>query len=53
MSENILEKIIQKKIDKVDNLKKTIDLKSLEKYFCGLLDTKGSIATSTHDQQTI
>src|SRR5210317_1336156 len=31
MSENILEKIIQKKIEKVDNLKKTIDLKFLEK----------------------
>jgi len=31
MPENILEKIIQKKIEKVDNLKKTIDLKSLEK----------------------
>ena len=31
MSENILEKIIQKKIKKVDNLKKAIDLKSLEK----------------------
>jgi len=29
MSENILEKIIQKKIEKIDNLKKTIDLKSL------------------------
>src|SRR6056300_322914 len=31
MSENILEKIIQKKIEKVDNLKKTINLKSLKK----------------------
>jgi indole-3-glycerol phosphate synthase len=31
MSENILEKIIQKKIEKVDNLKKIVDLKSLEK----------------------
>ena len=31
MSENILEKIIQKKIEKVDNLKKTIDITSLEK----------------------
>ena len=30
MSENILEKIIQKKIKKVDNLKNTINLKSLE-----------------------
>jgi hypothetical protein len=27
MPENILEKIIQRKIEKVDNLKKTIDLK--------------------------
>ena len=31
MPENTLEKIIQKKIKKVDNLKKAIDLKSLEK----------------------
>jgi len=31
MPENTLEKIIQKKIIKVDNLKKAIDLKSLEK----------------------
>jgi indole-3-glycerol phosphate synthase len=31
MPENILEKIIQKKIKKVDNLKKIVDLKSLEK----------------------
>jgi len=31
MPENILEKIIQKKIEKVDNLKKTIDISSLEK----------------------
>ena len=30
MSNNILEKIIQKKIKKVDNLKNTINLKSLE-----------------------
>ena len=29
MPENILKKIIQKKIDKIDNLKKSIDLKSL------------------------
>jgi indole-3-glycerol phosphate synthase len=29
MSDNILEKIIKKKIEKVDNLKKTIDVKSL------------------------
>ena len=35
MSENILEKIIQKKIEKVDNLKKTIDLKFLEKLIMG------------------
>jgi indole-3-glycerol phosphate synthase len=27
MPENILEKIIQKKIEKIDNLKKSIDLK--------------------------
>ena len=31
MPKNILEKIIQKKIQKVDNLKKTIDISSLEK----------------------
>ena len=30
MSENILEKIIKKKIEKVDNLKKSIDLKNLD-----------------------
>ena len=35
MPENILEKIIQKKIKKVDNLKKIIDLKSLEKLIDG------------------
>ena len=29
MSENILEKIIKKKIEKIDLLKKTIDVKSL------------------------
>ena len=29
MSENILEKIINKKIEKIDNLKKSTDLKSL------------------------
>ena len=29
MSENILEKIIKKKIEKIDVLKKTIDVKSL------------------------
>ena len=31
MPENILEKIIKKKIEKVDNLKKTINIKFLEK----------------------
>jgi len=30
MSENILQNIIQKKIEKVDKLKKTLDLKTLE-----------------------
>ena len=30
MSENILEKIIKKKIEKIDNLKKHITIKSLE-----------------------
>ena len=29
MSENILEKIIKKKIEKIDLMKKTIDVKSL------------------------
>ena len=31
MSENILKKIINKKIEKIDNLKKSTDLKSLNK----------------------
>ena len=31
MSENILQNIIQKKIEKVDKLKKSLDLKSLDK----------------------
>jgi len=30
MSENILQNIIQKKIEKVDKLKKSLDLKTLE-----------------------
>ena len=30
MSENILEKIIKKKIEKIDKLKKNITIKSLE-----------------------
>ena len=30
MSENVLEKIIKKKIEKIDNLKKSIDLKKLD-----------------------
>ena len=31
MSENILQNIIQKKIEKVDKLKKSLDLKTLDK----------------------
>ena len=31
MSKNVLEKIIQKKIERIDLLKKTISLKSLDK----------------------
>ena len=30
MSENILQNIIQKKIEKVDKLKKTLDIKALD-----------------------
>ena len=30
MSENVLEKIIKKKIEKIDNLKKSIDIKKLD-----------------------
>ena len=32
MSENILQNIIQKKIEKVDNLKKSLDLKTLDEF---------------------
>ena len=30
MSENVLENIIKKKIEKIDNIKKSIDLKKLD-----------------------
>jgi indole-3-glycerol phosphate synthase len=55
MSENILEKIIQKKIEKVDNLKKTIDLKSLEKLISEnktYIDFKSKIQNNIKNNKT-
>src|SRR5210317_320461 len=55
MSENILEKIIQKKIEKVDNLKKTIDLKSLEKLISEnktYIDLKSKIQNNIKNNKT-
>ena len=55
MSENILEKIIQKKIKKVDNLKKIIDLKSLEKLIDGnktYIDFKSKIQNNLKNNKT-
>jgi indole-3-glycerol phosphate synthase len=55
MPENILEKIIQKKIDKVDNLKKIIDLKSLEKLIDGnktYIDFKSKIQNNLKNNKT-
>ena len=55
MPENILEKIIQKKIKKVDNLKKTIDLKSLEKLISenkNYIDFKSKIQNNLKNNKT-
>ena len=55
MSENILEKIIQKKIEKVDNLKKTIDIKSLEKLISEnktYIDFKSKIKNNLKNNKT-
>src|SRR5210317_707392 len=55
MSENILEKIIQKKIENVDNLKKTIDLKSLEKLISEnktYIDFKSKIQNNIKNNKT-
>ena len=55
MPENILEKIIQKKIENVDNLKKIIDLKSLEKLIDGnktYIDIKSKIQNNLKNNKT-
>jgi len=55
MPENILDKIIQKKIEKVDNLKKTIDLKSLEKLISKnktYIDFKSKIQNNLKNNKT-
>ena len=55
MPENTLEKIIQKKIKKVDNLKKIIDLKSLEKLIDGnktYIDFKSKIQNNLKNNKT-
>ena len=55
MPENILEKIIQKKIKKVDNLKKIIDLKSLEKLISKnktYIDFKSKIQNNLKNNKT-
>jgi indole-3-glycerol phosphate synthase len=55
MPENILEKIIQKKIEKVDNLKKIVDLKSLEKLIEGnktYIDFKLKIQNNLKNNKT-
>jgi indole-3-glycerol phosphate synthase len=55
MPENILEKIIQKKIEKVDNLKKIVDLKSLEKLIVGnktYIDFKSKIQNNLKNNKT-
>jgi indole-3-glycerol phosphate synthase len=55
MPENILEKIIQKKIEKVDNLKKIVDLKSLEKLIDGnktYIDFKSKIQNNLKNNKT-
>jgi indole-3-glycerol phosphate synthase len=55
MPENILEKIIQKKIEKVDNLKKIVDLKSLEKLIDSnktYIDFKSKIQNNLKNNKT-
>ena len=55
MPENTLEKIIQKKIKKVDNLKKTIDLKFLEKLISEnktYIDFKSKIQNNLKNNKT-
>ena len=55
MPENTLEKIIQKKIKKVDNLKKAIDLKSLEKLISEnktYIDFKSKIQNNLKNNKT-
>jgi indole-3-glycerol phosphate synthase len=55
MTENILEKIIQKKIKKVDNLKKIVDLKSLEKLISKnktYIDFKSKIQNNLKNNKT-
>ena len=55
MPKNILEKIIQKKIEKVDNLKKIVDLKSLEKLIDGnktYIDFKSKIQNNLKNNKT-
>jgi indole-3-glycerol phosphate synthase len=55
MPENILEKIIQKKIKKVDNLKKIVDLKSLEKLISKnktYIDFKSKIQNNLKNNKT-
>jgi len=55
MLENILEKIIQKKIEKVDSLKKVVDLKSLEELIDGnktYIDFKLKIQNNLKNNKT-
>src|SRR6056300_1461555 len=55
MPENTLEKIIQKKIKKVDNLKKAIDLKYLEKLISEnktYIDFKSKIQNNLENNKT-
>jgi indole-3-glycerol phosphate synthase len=55
MLENILEKIIQKKIEKVDSLKKVVDLKSLEELIGGnktYIDFKLKIQNNLKNNKT-
>jgi indole-3-glycerol phosphate synthase len=55
MLENILEKIIQKKIEKVDSLKKVVDLKSLEELIDGnktYIDFKSKIQNNLKNNKT-
>ena len=49
MSENILEKIIKKKIEKIDFLKKTIDVKSLDEIINKILQKFYALVEWTHN----